>query len=113
LPVAPHVQDYAVRLVLATQPASVPGAGLFAPPVVNQFVRLGASPRAAQALILAGKCRALVEGRAAVSTDDLRGAALAALRHRIILNFEAHAEGVTTDTVVQNIVATLPLEAPK
>jgi len=111
VPVAPSVQDYAVRMVLATQPASVQGGGEFAPPVVNQFVRLGASPRAAQALILAGKCRALLDGRASVSTDDLRGAALPALRHRIILNFEAHAEGVTTDTIVQNIVTTLPLEA--
>ncbi len=111
VPVAPSVQDYAVRLVLATQPRTVQGGGEFAPPVVNQFVRLGASPRAAQALILAGKCRAMLDGRASVSTDDLRGAALPALRHRIILNFEAHAEGVTTDTIVQNIVSTLPVEA--
>jgi MoxR-like ATPase len=107
----PHVQDYAVRLVLATQPSALvaPGEASFAPPMVNQYVRLGASPRAAQAIVLAGKCRVLLDGRSAVSTDDVRAAALPALRHRIILNFEASAEGVTTDAVVLNILATLPL----
>ncbi|HLO41275.1 MAG TPA: MoxR family ATPase [Phycisphaerales bacterium] len=111
--IAPHIQDYAVRLVLATQPSPLvsPGEASFAPPMVNQFVRLGASPRAAQALVLAGKCRALLDGRSAVSADDLRAAALPALRHRIILNFEASAEGVTTDAVVSNILATLPVQA--
>jgi MoxR-like ATPase len=79
--------------------------------MVNQYVRLGASPRAAQAIILAGKCRTLLEGRAAVSTDDLRSAALPALRHRLIMNFESHAEGVTPDAVVENLIATLPPEA--
>ena len=111
VPVASHVQDYAVRMVLATQPSSVGGGGQFATPMVNQFVRLGASPRAAQALVLAAKCRALLENRFAVSTDDIRAAALPALRHRIIMNFEAHAEGVTPDTVIENLVSTLPLEA--
>jgi MoxR-like ATPase len=110
--IAPHVQDYAVRLVLATQPSLLvaPGEASFAPPMVNQYVRLGASPRAAQAIVLAGKCRALLDGRSAVSTDDIRAAALPALRHRIILNFEASAEGVTADGVVSNILATLPLQ---
>jgi len=106
--IAPHVQDYAVRLVLATHPTS---DNLFAPPVVKKFVRVGASPRAAQALVLGAKCRALVDGRAAASTDDVRGIALGALRHRVILNFEGHAEGLTTDAVIENIVATLPHSA--
>ncbi|MBM4109446.1 MAG: AAA family ATPase [Phycisphaerae bacterium] len=110
--IAPSIQDYAVRLVLASQPSPLAGAESFASPMVDKFVRLGASPRAAQALVLAGKCRAMLDGRAAVSTDDLRAAALPALRHRLILNFEAHAEGVTTDAIVRNLVDTVPLDAP-
>jgi len=110
--VAPAVADYAVRMVLSTQPGSTVISGAsFATPMVDKYVRLGASPRAAQAIILAGKCRALLEGRAAVSTDDLRAAALPALRHRLIMNFESHAEGVSPDAVVENLVATLPPEA--
>jgi MoxR-like ATPase len=122
--ITPSVQDYAVRMVLATQPDAIAAAGdagrgggssrgeaSFATPMVNQYVRLGASPRAAQALVLSGKCRALLDGRTAVALDDLRRAALPALRHRILLNFEAHAEGVTTDGVVRNIIDTLPIEA--
>ena len=110
--IAPHVQDYAVRMVLATSPAALAPAGQsFATPLVNQFVRLGASPRAAQALVLAGKCRALVDGRAAVSIEDVQWAAPAALRHRLILNFEAHAEGITSDSIIRNLVDTLPRES--
>lgn len=105
--IAPHVQDYAVRLTLATNPEST---GL-ATPTVTKYVRLGASPRAAQALVLAGKCRALTDGRAAVSTDDIKAAAAPALRHRLIMNFESHAEGVRPDSVIDHLVATLPLEA--
>ena len=104
--VTPSVQDYAVRLVLATHP----GGGGFS--MVDKYVRLGASPRAAQALILAAKCRALLEGRTAAGTDDLQAAALPALRHRLIMNFEAHAEGVTADTVVTSLLQGLPREAP-
>jgi MoxR-like ATPase len=109
--IAPHVQDYAVRMVLASHPSST-GGGAYATPMVNKYVRLGASPRAAQALVLAGKCRALLDGRAVVSTEDIRALAAPSLRHRLIMNFESHAEGVTADSVVANIVATLPLEAP-
>ncbi len=109
--IAPHIQDYAVRLVLATHPKGVFGGGEFATPMVGQYVRVGASPRAAQALVLAGKCRALLEGRPAVSVDDLRAIALPALRHRIIMNFEGEAEGVTADSVVSNIVETMPVDA--
>jgi MoxR-like ATPase len=103
--VAPHVQDYAVRLVLATHPQ-----GQFATPQVNQFFRFGASPRAAQALILAGKVKALLDGRANVSVDDVREMVLPAMRHRCLLNFEGEAEGMRTDTVLQNIIETLPVD---
>jgi MoxR-like ATPase len=109
--IAPHVQDYAVRMVLATHPEGQYGSGEFATPLVNQYVRVGASPRAAQALVLGAKCRALLEGRPAASVDDLRAVALPALRHRIILNFEGEAEGVTTDSVVRNIADTIPVQA--
>ncbi|MBS0195821.1 MAG: AAA family ATPase [Planctomycetes bacterium] len=105
--VAPSIQDYAVRLVLATHPTNRE----FATPMVGKYIRLGASPRAAQSILLAGKCRALLNGRAAVSTEDLRAAALPALRHRLILNFEAHAEGVTADSIIANITDTLPTDA--
>jgi MoxR-like ATPase len=115
--IAPSVQDYAVRLVLSThaqgdesfEPLNQTRVS-FATPMVKQFVRLGASPRAAQALVLAGKCRALLEGRPAVSVEDLKAAALASLRHRLILNFEAHAEGITADKIVRNLLDTLPVE---
>jgi MoxR-like ATPase len=107
--IAPSVQDYAVRMVLATH-AGAAGADSFATPMVNKYVRLGASPRAAQTLVLAAKCRALVEGRPSVSIDDVRAVALPSLRHRLILNFEAAAEGVTTDTIVRNLAETLPVE---
>jgi len=104
--IADHVQDFAVRLVLATHPK-----GPFAPPQVNRFVRVGASPRAAQALVLGGKCRALESGRANVSVEDIKAIALPALRHRIILNFEGEAEGLTSDAIIENILGTLPLQA--
>ncbi len=105
--IADHVRDYAVRLVLATHPG-----GEFAGPEVTSFVRVGASPRAAQAIVLAGKCRALIEGRPAVSIDDLKAVALPALRHRVVLNFEGQAEGLTPDSIVENIIAALPVDAP-
>jgi MoxR-like ATPase len=75
--------------------------------MVKQYIRVGASPRAAQALTLGAKCRALVDGRSAVSIDDLRAIAPPALRHRVILNFEAEAEGVTADRIISNLVETL------
>ncbi len=102
---APHVQDYAVRAVMSTHPG-----GEFATPMVNQFVRVGASPRAAQSLILAAKVKALHDGRANVSMDDIRGVMLPAMRHRLLLNFEGEAEGISTDAVIENIAETLPRE---
>ncbi len=112
--IAPSVTDYAVRLVLSTQPKAVQpqgdGAG-FATSMVERYVRLGSSPRGAQTLILAAKCRALMEGRFAASKDDIRTVAPAGLRHRLIMNFESHAEGVTPDSVVANLVQTVPSDA--
>ncbi|MFK7759223.1 MAG: AAA family ATPase [Phycisphaerales bacterium] len=111
VPVADHVQDYAIRCVLATHPNGELSDGRFATPMVTRFVNLGASPRAAQTLMLAGKCRALLDGRAAVSIEDIQRAALPALRHRIMLNFEATAEQVDADVVVRNLIETLPRDA--
>lgn len=105
--IADYVQDYAVRVVLATHPG-----GEFATPQVNQFVRVGASPRAAQAIVLGAKCRALIAGRAAASVEDIKAIAVPALRHRVMLNFEGEAEGLTSDSVAENILATLPTDAP-
>ena len=103
--VAPHIQDYAVRLVLATHPQ-----GELATPTVNQFLRFGASPRAAQALVLAGKVRALLDSRGNVSVEDVRAVVLPAMRHRLLLNFEGEAEGKSTDEILQNIVDTVPAD---
>ncbi len=106
VPVASHVKDYAVRLVLATHPKSETAS-----PITNQYLRFGSSPRGAQCLILAGKVRALTEGRFNVSFDDIHAVATAALRHRLILNFEAEAEGITTDHVVTQILSDVPRDA--
>ncbi|MCW3059073.1 MAG: MoxR family ATPase [Capsulimonas sp.] len=99
VPVASHVREYAVRIILATHPRSET-----APDITNQFVRFGASPRGAQALIKAAKIRALLDGRYNVAFDDISAVAPAALRHRIILNFEGEAEGIGTDAVIREIL---------
>jgi MoxR-like ATPase len=98
--VAPPVQDYAIRLILATHPQ-----GPFAVGVTNRFLRFGASPRGAQAIVLAAKARAMLEGRFNVSFDDLRKVYLPALRHRILLNFEAQAENILPDTILTEILS--------
>src|SRR3954463_5163237 len=103
VPVASHVKDYAVRLVLSTHPKSETAA-----PITNQYLRFGSSPRGGQTLILAGKVRALTQGRFNVSFDDIHAAASAALRHRLILNFEAEAEGITTDHIIEQILRDVP-----
>ncbi|MBI1337473.1 MAG: AAA domain-containing protein [Phycisphaera sp.] len=104
--IAPHVQDYAIRCVLATH-----SEGEHATKLTKQFIRFGASPRAAQSLVLGGKVRALMDSRAHVSIDDIKSVVLPALRHRILLNFEGQAEGVTPDMVLNDIVDTMPVEA--
>jgi MoxR-like ATPase len=100
---AKHLQDYIVRLVLATHPG-----GQFALPITNQFIRWGASPRAAQALALAAKVRALLDGRYNVSFEDVRRVYLPALRHRVIVNFEAQAEGIESDKVLLELLEKVP-----
>ena len=97
VPVAPHVQEYAVKLVLATHPDGRENV------LANKYVRYGSSPRGAQTLILGGKVRALMDGRFNVSQEDIRALLLPALRHRIILNFEAQADGRTTDDLLEEI----------
>ena len=106
VPVASHVKDYAVRLILATHPNTET-----AQEITNQFLKFGSSPRGAQSLLLGAKVRALTEGRFNVSFDDVAEVALPALRHRLIVNFEAEAEGVTTDLVLQKIMAGVPRDA--
>ena len=101
--IAPHVRDYVIRTTLATHPQ-----GQFATPMVNQFLRVGASPRAAQAIELASKVRALLDGRFHVSFKDVKDVAVAAMRHRVILNFEGEAEGVAADRVISEILKKLP-----
>jgi MoxR-like ATPase len=99
VPIAPHITAYAVSVLAATHPDN--GR---APSIVRQYVRYGGSPRGAQALVTAGKILALMDGRYNVSVDDVRAAALPALRHRVILNFEGEAEGITTEAVVRTIL---------
>ncbi|MDB6065691.1 MAG: MoxR-like ATPase [Pedosphaera sp.] len=106
VPVATHVKDYAVRLVLATHPKSETAA-----PITNQYLRFGSSPRGGQCLLLAGKVRALTQGRFNVSFDDIQAVTTAAMRHRLILNFEAEAEGITTDQVIAQILLDVPRDA--
>ena len=104
--IAPHVQDYIVRLTLATHPQ-----GPFAVPITNQYLRWGSSPRGAQTVTLASKVRALLNGRYNVSFDDIRRAFLPAMRHRVILNFEAAAEGIEPDQVLAEILKKVPEKA--
>ena len=99
VPVAAPVAEYAARLVIATHPESDD-----APEMARRDVRYGASPRGAQALILGGKVTALLAGRYNVAVEDLQAVAPAALRHRVLLNFEGLAEGVSSDDVVQAVL---------
>jgi MoxR-like ATPase len=105
VPVASHVADYAVRLVLATHPETED-----APDAARRYVRYGASPRAAQAIVLAAKIYALLSGRYNVAYEDVRRVSAPALRHRLILNFEADAKAVTPDTIIRAIVKAVPEE---
>ena len=104
--VSDDVQDYAVRLVMATHPGSD-----LSTPQVNTYLRFGASPRAAQTLVLAAKVVALRAGRVSVEPADIQSVLLPAMRHRCLLNFEGEAEGLTTDDVLQNLMDTVPANA--
>ena len=106
VPVPAHLVEHAVDLVVATHPDHAD-----APEPVRRYVRFGASPRGAQALILAAKATALLDGRPSVGADDLRGVAPAALRHRLVLGYEATADGVTADQLVDAVLDAVP--APK
>jgi MoxR-like ATPase len=106
VPIAPHVAAYAVSVLAATHPDQPR-----APEIVREYVRYGGSPRGAQALVTAGKIGALLDGRFNVSIDDVRAAAMPALRHRIILNFEGEAEGITSEAVIRSILDTVAAPA--
>jgi MoxR-like ATPase len=106
VPIAPHVTAYAVSLLAATHPDQPR-----APELVREYVRYGGSPRGAQALVSAGKIFALIDGRFNVSTDDIRAVAMPSLRHRIILNFEGEAEGITSEAVIREILDTVAVPA--
>jgi MoxR-like ATPase len=99
IPIARPVQGYAVRLVLATHPE-----GPDAHPMTARYVRYGASPRGAQALVLGGKIRALLDNRVHVSTSDIRSVAMGVLRHRVLLNFEGEAERIDPDSILEQIL---------
>ena len=102
VPAASNVIEYALRIVRATRPAG--GADDQVPSIVRQWVKWGAGPRAGQALVLGAKARALLDGRSVASLDDIRAAALPVLRHRVLLNFQAQADGVDTDHVVGRLL---------
>jgi MoxR-like ATPase len=103
VPIAPHVTAYAVSVLSASHPDQPR-----APEIVRQYVRYGGSPRGAQALVAGGKIYALLDGRFNVSIDDIRAVALPALRHRVILNFEGEAEGITPEAIVRSILDAVP-----
>jgi MoxR-like ATPase len=103
---AENVVEYAARLVRATRPSGDEGDRV--PDFVRQWVRWGAGPRAGQALLLAGKARAVLNGRPAVSLDDVRAVAPPVLRHRLLVNFEAEADGITAESVVSRLIDAVP-----
>jgi len=107
--VAPHVKQYAARLVLATHPETDTAAGGTNGPT-NRYVRCGVSPRGAQALILAGKVRALVDGRFHVGYQDIQDVAMPCLRHRVLMNFEAEADRVRADDLVREVLKLTPTQ---
>jgi len=97
--IADHVKEFALKAVVATHPASEHATSM-----ANQYVRYGSSPRGAQAIVLAAKTMALLDGRFNVSFDDIRRVAKPALRHRLILNFEGEAERINPDTIIEDIL---------
>ncbi len=106
VPISSGVSDYVVRLVMASHPDNSR-----ATTTVRRYVRYGVSPRGAQAIVLGAKIRALIQGRLNVAYDDIRAVALPALRHRIILNFEAESNDVRSDDVLRGLLAEVPESA--
>jgi MoxR-like ATPase len=105
--VAPHVRDYAIHLVMATQPEQAEAHDLS-----KKYIRYGSSPRGAQALVECGRVLALMRGRFHLSTEDVQHVAAAVLRHRIILNFDAHADGQTPETILTAIISGVSAQVP-
>lgn len=103
VPIARSVQEYAIRLSLGTHPDSP-----YAHPLTKRYVRFGASPRGAQALVIGGKVRALLNDRVHVASEDIRALALPALRHRVLLNFEGEAERIDPDRILNSIIEGTP-----
>jgi MoxR-like ATPase len=108
VPAASNVIDYALRIVRATRPAG--GADDHVPSFVRQWVKWGAGPRAGQALVLGAKARALLDGRSVASLDDVRAVALPVLRHRVLLNFQAEADGIDADQIVGQLLDVVPMK---
>jgi len=106
VPAAANVIDYALRIVRASRPAG--GADDRVPSAVRQWVKWGAGPRAGQALVLGAKARALLDGRSVASPNDIRAVALPVLRHRVLLNFEAEADGIDADQIVGRLLDAVP-----
>ncbi|HLJ51334.1 MAG TPA: MoxR family ATPase [Bryobacteraceae bacterium] len=106
--VAQHVQDFAIDLVMATQPGTP-----YAHELANRYIRYGSSPRGAQALVECGRVLALMRGRLNLSIEDLRTIAPSVLRHRIIMNFDAHADGQTPDTLLTRIISNVSAAAAR
>jgi MoxR-like ATPase len=103
---APHVQEYAIRLVMSTQPEQKEAHEL-----ARKYIRYGSSPRGAQALVECGRVRALMRGRFHLSLEDVQSVAPAVLRHRIILNFDAHADGQTPETILGAVIKSATSQA--
>lgn len=106
VPIASHVSEYVARLIVATHPTDPT-----APDMVKRYLRYGSSPRGAQSLIVGSKVNALLEGRHNVAFEDITKIASAALRHRLLLNFEAQAEGITTDDVIADLLEQVQVKA--
>ena len=103
--IAPTVQDYAIRLVMSTHPE-----GEFEIPAFRHYIQVGASPRAAQALVSTARVLAIMDGRYAASIEDVRRVALPVLRHRIIRTFEAEADGVDPDQIIEGLLDRVPVD---
>jgi MoxR-like ATPase len=115
VPAAPHVMRYATRLVRATRPKPLEGESptISIPDFVKKYVSWGAGPRAGQSLILAAKARALLHGRTYVAGEDVREVALPVLRHRVITNYNAEADGVTPDDLIKRLLQVIPRDGER